>query len=314
MKTCLRLTGIGVLAAATVMGQVPDSRFPIHGEISPMVPATETLTVELSGNGPSEQTLVKADGTFDLRPVDPGTYELRIFSTGGALLHQETVVISNSRETLSIRIPTTTNTSRPGDNTISARQLAHKVPAQARKALDKGEHAESKGDHQKAAQFFREAVSIDPEFADGFNDLGAAQAGQGDLPGAIESFQKAIDLVPEHRLALTNMSIVLAKSKRWGEAAVVSRRALQFSPGSGVLRYILASSLLYEKGESDEVLDNLERSAGEVPLAHLMAAEILAHRGKREEAAQQIEDYLRAAPSDDKHRPRAEAMLASLRS
>jgi cytochrome c-type biogenesis protein CcmH/NrfG len=109
------------------------------------------------------------------------------------------------------------------------------------------------------------------------------------------------------------MSIVLAKSERYDEAVPVARRALQLMPASGTIRYILATSLLFSKGESDEVLENLLRSSSEVPFAHLLAAEILAHRGSRSEAAQHIEDYLRAAPANDKQRSQAEEMLAQLR-
>jgi hypothetical protein len=84
-------------------------------------------------------------------------------------------------------------------------------------------------------------------------------------------------------------------------------------PGSGTLHFILATSLLLTSGDSDEVLDNLERSAGEVPRAHLVAAQLLVRRGKRDEAARHVQDYLRAAPADDRERENAKAMLGELR-
>jgi tetratricopeptide (TPR) repeat protein len=193
------------------------------------------------------------------------------------------------------------------------RQLSHKIPAPARKAFDKGEQAESKGRLQAAADFFREAVSLDPEYADAFNELGATEAKQGDLTHAVEDFQKAIDVVPEHSLALTNISIVLAKLRRFEEAAVAARRALQVTPGSGTLRFVLATSLLLTKGDSEEVLANFERAAGEVPRAHLVAAQLLVERGKRAEAVQHVQDFLRTAPADDRDRQKANALLGELR-
>jgi tetratricopeptide (TPR) repeat protein len=314
MKSYLRLTIIGALAVAVVMGQGSDSPFPVHGEVTSVPPGIGTLTVELSpnGDGHSQNVVVNPDGTFDFRRVTPGSYELRVLAAGDTVLDQETVIVSTPWQSLSIRIPDSTSTSRHGEDIISARQLIHKVPIEARKAFEKGERAKTKGNPQMAAELFRQAVSIDPEFADAFNELGAVEAEHGDLPQAIKSFQKAIDVVPEHRLALANLSIVLAKSGRYEDAAAVARRALKFTPGSGILHYVLASSLLV-KGESDEVLDHLERSTSEVPFAHLLAAQILAHRGQRLEAMHHVEDYLRTAPSDDKQRNRAEAMLAQLR-
>jgi Tfp pilus assembly protein PilF len=313
MKNYLRLTILGALAITAVMGQV-DSSFPVHGEVSSVPPGIGTLTVELSPNSDvhSQSVVVNPDGTFDFPRVTPGPYVLRVLAAAGTVLDQETVIISSPWQSLSIRLPDSSNASRHGENTISAQQLLHKVPAEARKAFEKGEKAKTKGDPQKAEELFRQAVSIDPQFADALNELGTLEAEQGDFPQAIQNFQKAIDVVPQHRLALANLSIVLAKSGQFDDAAVVARRALQLTPNSGALHYILARSLL-EKGESDEVLANLELSTGEVPVAHLLAAQILAHRGRRLEAMHHLEDYLRTAPSDDKQRNQAQAMLAQLR-
>ena len=78
------------------------------------------------------------------------------------------------------------------------------------------------------------------------------------------------------------------------------------------MHYVLATSLLFTHGDTDEVLDNLERSASEVPLAHLIAAELLVRRDKRDQAIRHVEEYLKAVPADDKERGRAQAMLAQL--
>jgi tetratricopeptide (TPR) repeat protein len=321
MKLYFRVVGIGMLAAAAAIGQGAigqgsDSRCPVNGEISPAGPGVGSLTAELSpvGQGPTETAMVSGGGNFEIRSLAAGLYTLRILGAGGRILHEESVIVSCSRGSFTIRIPEPQSESHSRDSSISVQQLLHKVPPQARKAFEKGKQAQAKGNHQQAEELFRQAIAIDPKFADAYNDLGASQAELGDLPASIESFQKAIDIVPEHRVALANLCIALAKTRRYDEASAAARRALQFTPESSTLRYILATSLLLVKGESEEVLFNFERSADEVPLAHLMAAEILARRGKRTEAARHVEEYLRVVPASDKHRIRAEAMLASLRS
>jgi tetratricopeptide (TPR) repeat protein len=274
------------------------------------------LTIELtatSAAGASQRTAVNSDGSFEFGSVQPGLYLLRILSMDGSQIHEETLTVTGPTQSIVIRLPENGNTKQSASGSISMQQLMHKVPPQARKAFDKGEQAEAKGDHEQAAELFRQAVSIDPEFADAFNELGAIEAGQGELSQAIDEFQKAVDLVPEHPRALANLSIVLAKSQRFDEAAQVARRALRIMPNSGVVRYVFATSLLFAKGDSDEVLDNLERSTTEIPLAHLLAAELLERRGKREEAIHHVEEYLKVAPANDKERGRAEAMLTELR-
>jgi len=258
--------------------------------------------------------MINGDGSFQTQPIQPGTYELNVVTSSGVVLYSQIVHISTPRIPVTIDLPDSSQPRRPEGSTVSLRQLSHTPPAQAKKAFEKGVQAESKGNREQAAEFFQQAVSIDPQYADAFNELGAAQAFQSQLPQAVESFQNALKADPEHPLANANLSIALAKSARYEEAAVAARRALQFLPGSATVRYILASSLLFSHGETDEALDNLERSASEIPFAHLLAGEILAHRGKRAEAAQHFEEYLKVVPADDKHRSRAEAMLARLRS
>jgi tetratricopeptide (TPR) repeat protein len=315
MNTCFRLTGIGVLAAAALLSQgpAPGLGSSIRGEITPVPAGISSLTVELSATGgaPSDTARIGPDGTFEFRFAQRGTYELRVCTADGSVIHQETVVLTGGNQMLSVRLSSPTPVRRDG-GTVSIHQLSHKVPGAARKAFERGEQAENKGHYEEAAGLFRHAVEIDPQFADAFNELGAMDVKQGDLSHAAEHFQKAIDAVPDHRLALPNLSIVLAKQRRFDEACAAARRALQVVPDSATVRFVLATSLLVTRGDSDEVLDNLVRAAGEVPRAHLLAAQLLAQRGKRSEAAQHAQDFLRAVPSDDRDRERAQALLGEL--
>ena len=318
MRSCLLLLGIGAVVSSALLGQGPDQRegSSIHGELSPIPAGTGGLTVELStsSGGTTERVSVSGDGSFVLRSVQPGVYELRVYD-GGALLHQESVMIASANQPLSIHLsetPSSTSTRYP-NSTVSIKQLAHRPPPEARKAFEKGSLAEGNGDHEHAAELFREAITIDPEFADAYNELGAVDAARGNLPQALKDFQKAVNIVPEHPLALPNLAIVLAKLRRFHGAAVVARRALQLSPGSGTVRYVLATSLYFENGPTDEVLENLEKAASEVPMAYLVAARLLDVRGNRDEAIRHVETFLRVAPAEDKDRERAKAMLAELR-
>jgi superkiller protein 3 len=162
---------------------------------------------------------------------------------------------------------------------------------------------------------FVEAVTIDPEFADAYNELGAADSDLRRLPEAADDFQKAIDLVPDHRLALPNLSIVLAKLSRFHDAAAVARRALKVVAGATAARihYVLAASLLADHGDFDEIILHFERSVDAVPTARITAADLLAARGRSQDAVRELEQYLQDAPAGDANRPKAEARLAQLR-
>jgi tetratricopeptide (TPR) repeat protein len=286
----------------------------VRGEITSdsFIPVSVTVEIDGNGNGPAASASVNVDGTFEFRSITAGAHELRVIAPGGGVLYSENVVVSGPYQRLSIRIPAPAQANRTSSGSISIRQLAHKVPPTAQKAFHKGEQAAAKGSYQDAAAAFKEAVAIDPEYADAYNELGAAEASLKDLPKAAEYFQKAVDLVPEHSLALPNLAIILAKLKRYSEASALARRALQIQPASCNMHFILAASLLLDKGGSEEVLDHLQRASAELPKAHLMAADLLVQEGKRDEAAHHLQAYLAAVPPDDANRTKVEAELARL--
>jgi tetratricopeptide (TPR) repeat protein len=311
MKVSIRLAGTGLLAAAATFAQ-PLREFLVRGEISSATPFLSSLTVQLdpNGNSISASVPVNADGSFELRSPTPGLHELRVTTSDGTVIYQEYVNITGANQYLWVHVPGQPRPSQSAGGVVSLQQL--KIPAKAQKAFHKGQDAAKKGNHQEAEEYFRKAVAIDPEFADAYNELGVAHVSRGELPQAAEQFQKAIDVAPEHRLALSNLSIVLGKMKRYREAGEVARRALKVAPDLAKVRFILAVSQIAEHGDSAEALDNLQRAATEVPEARLLAADLLVQAGRREEAARQLEGYLRVLRLHDTNRHKVEAWLEQL--
>ena len=316
MKAFLCMIVTALMSLSTMTAQRPDSSpVIVRGEIVSGMPAAGPITVELSGNGvsPSESVLVNPDNTFEFHSATPGVHELRVIGNSGQILHQENVNIGSAVQTISLHLPEPPNANRSAGSVISLQQLRHKVPPAATKAFDKGEQAIAKGDLLQARSSFEEAVSIDPEYADAYNELGGVEAGLKQLPEAAAEFQKAIDLVPEHPMALPNLSIILAKMQRLHEAGQVAKRALRVVPADGRMHYILATSMLAEDGPIDQVIEEYERSASTVRVAHVVAAELLEQQGRSQEAIQHLETYLATAGPDDALRAKAEARLAALK-
>jgi lipopolysaccharide biosynthesis regulator YciM len=305
------LSGAGVWAQANGARGVS-----VRGEIVPNTVTSGSLTIEVSahGGGTWESIPIHADGSFDIRSIAPGMYDLRVVAFNGQIVHQEIVSITGSPQPLSIRLPesTTGSASRSVGSTISIAQLQHKIPAQAQKVFHKGEQAFAKHNLSQACDYYRQAVALDPEFIDARLQLGAAQSDLGQFSDAAEQYQKVIDIAPEHQLALPNLSIVLAKMKRLHEAGEVARRALKVVPGSGPVHYILAASLIEEHGNLDEAIEHMERAAPEVPKAHLVASDLLLQRGRRAAAVRHLEEYLLVMPTTDALRPKVEARLSEL--
>jgi tetratricopeptide (TPR) repeat protein len=258
---------------------------------------------------------VNPDGTFQIRAITAGTYDLRVIGFGNQLLHEETISVNASSQDFTIRLPERSGSgsaNRAAGTSVSYAQLQHKIPAQAQKLFDKGEQALAKHNLPQACDYYRQAVASDPGFADAYAQLGSTEASLGRLPDAAADFQKAIDVAPEHQLALSNLAIVLAKLRRFHEAGEVARRALKVVPGSGRVHYILAASLIEEKGNIDEAIEHLELAGGDIPSAHLAASDLLIERGRHDEAVRQIEAYLLVADPHDALRAKAEARLSQL--
>lgn len=322
MKTSLTLAGMSLLVAAAFGQPVHDTThlglaqqgFVIRGEVTSKDQRPGLLTVQLSPNGNpmGERADVNPDGSFEFRHAAPGIYNLSVTDARGATLYDERVSLSSSNDYLSIRLPTEPKAGSSRQGTVSIRQLEHTVPAEAQKAYSRGQRAALKGDSQYAMDQFRVAFSIDPEFADAYNELGTLQASLGDWAEAGRQFQKAVELVPDHRLALPNLCVVLARLQRLGEAGPLAVRALRIDPSNTKLHFILALSLIAEKQDPDRALDHLQRAAAEIPMAHMVAAELLLERGRREEARNRLEEYLRSAPADEVHRPGVRALLDKL--
>jgi len=324
MKTTIWL--LAFTAGVAALAQVPESQadglqsgpqrmFTLRGEISSPTPIAESWAVELipDGHGITRRVLVNRDGSFEIHIADCGTYDLSVMDGGGKLVYRQPVFVSQPQQFLSIQLPHSTGmAARSAENSTSLHQLQHKIPAEAQTAFRQAQIAASKGNQQEAIELFRQAIAIDPEYADAYNDLGVLEAAQNQLREAAGQFQKAIGLEPDHRLAAANLSVVLAKMENFQEAGRVARKALELNPNDAQLHFILASSLLVTGGDTAEALTNLQQASREIPKAHLLAAAALAQAACRKGALEQLKEYQRAAPADDTNRSKVEAWITQL--
>ena len=97
----------------------------------------------------------------------------------------------------------------------------------------------------EAAVQYREAIQIDPRFAEVHYNLGNVLTARGHGDEAIAEYQKAVDIKPDHAFAHANMGSILARQGRFKEAAGHFRRALEIKPAfpdiSNNLAWLLAT-------------------------------------------------------------------------
>ncbi len=85
------------------------------------------------------------------------------------------------------------------------------------------------GRFASAEQDFKNALTVDPHNPKTLFMLGEARIGKGDLPGAAEAFEKAVQYAPKQIVIRTEYAVALAKlgqtDKAEGQMAVLKARA-----------------------------------------------------------------------------------------
>lgn len=86
--------------------------------------------------------------------------------------------------------------------------------------------------YDAAAQAYRKALAVDPNFFEAHNGLGVVYSLQGNQPGAIEEFNTAITLNPNGAHLYNNLGYVYLVQGDTGKAVAAFEKALAIEPGN----------------------------------------------------------------------------------
>jgi tetratricopeptide (TPR) repeat protein len=164
---------------------------------------------------------------------------------------------------------------------VSARGLAFKPPAAARKEFSRGVKALLNGRADDALAHLSEAIRLDPMYMEAQADLGVAYASSGHPAQALDHFEQALALEPNFHVLYENKADTLMTLGRPEEAELTARQAIRLAPLSIDANYILGMALI-----------TLGRATPEA-LACLKLAALKDARARRALAA--VEDHVRAA-------------------
>ena len=82
----------------------------------------------------------------------------------------------------------------------------------------------------EALEAYNKAISIKPDYADAYLNMGVILEDKGKLAEAIEAYTKAISIKPDFADAYNNMGVVLKEQGKLGEAIEAYNRALAIRP------------------------------------------------------------------------------------
>ncbi len=156
-----------------------------------------------------------------------------------------------------------------------------------------------------ARECFERATKLQASYPDtlanAWNNLGLLATREGHTDEAIRSFQQALQLSPDHLVALNNLGNAYRQQKRWEEARKVFERSLEVSPSDPEANYGIG--MIYAQADdTDQAYAHLQQALKSRPaypeaLNNLGILYLRTHR--RDEAVASFEECIRVAPEFD---------------
>lgn len=272
----------------------------------------DRLSIEAVSDGRVvDRTDSSRDGSFALRHLPAGRYEIRVVDLRGDVLRSDLVNVGTHTSHLEMRVPGVKN-ERPASGSISVRALAKPTPKNARKEMARSEKAFSSGDGHKSLALLGKALEICPDCPEIHNSLGVRQMKLNSFGQAVVAFTKAVELDPHSATANANLALALVTLRDYQRAEPAAQKALSLDHGSVPARYALGLIALFKRDCSTEAVRHLKVAAEHYPQAHLSAATMLQCAGNTMGALAELNAYL-ANPYAE-HRDRVETWKARLKS
>jgi tetratricopeptide (TPR) repeat protein len=278
-------------------------RFELRGRL---LPATRASVWLHGATAPFEDsTLAGEDGHFRFRSLPAGAYTLGAFvPTRGEM--RRTIEIGPSQADARQRIEVTvemrdaefeSRDSLRRTALVSAKELA--IPERARREYEEAEKRLAHHDAEGAVAHLKRAVEIAPQLSEAWNHLGTIAYQARDYSRAENCFRQALDASPDSFQPLVNLGGVSLNLRRFEEALRYNLYAALSRPNDALANSQLGMNYFY-LGKLDLAQKYLT-AATRLDPAHfshpqLMLAEIALRRHDREEAARQMQEFLRYHP------------------
>ena len=185
------------------------------------------------------------------------------------------------------------------DAAIGSYKQALKIqPDYAEAYYNMGVALNDKGDLEAAIGSYKKALKIKPDYAEAYSNMGAVLKDKGDLESAIDSFNKALNIKPNYAEAHNNMGNTL-QDKGDFEAAIHSyQKALKIKPNYAKA-YNNIGALQQNKGDLEVAIDSFKQALEIKPdyaEAYYNMGNALQDKGDSEAAIESYKQALKIKP------------------
>jgi tetratricopeptide (TPR) repeat protein len=164
--------------------------------------------------------------------------------------------------------------------------------------LNQQKTAEARHSFERATKL---QASYPDTLANAWNNLGLLSAREGHFDEAIGFFRRALELNPDHVVALENLGSAHRQLKHWQEARTFFERALAVAPDDAEANYGLGM-VFAQTDDPEHALDHLQRALRSRPVypeALNNLGILFLRMQRRDEAVASFEECIRVAPGSD---------------
>lgn len=288
--------------------------------------ADGTIVVKLQSFQYGElQAIPDSGGTFTFSALAPGSYTVVVNAGNEYEITSEGVFIDSdlNLSRMGVRVPPNPRRytvmvhlqpkMRPAANKPGVVNAAlAEVPEKARKLYEKGIEQARNDDPARAAQSFKEAVSLYPNFPLALNELGVQYLKLREVNKAIDVLKEACKLSPDAYMARLNLGVALLEANQAKEAEEQLRESVKRNNAVPSAHMYLGIALLrlnkFDEAEK-ELVTATTANASHLGMANYYLGGIYWRKQDFTRAVEQLEKYLQFSPNA----PDAERVRATIK-
>ena len=242
-------------------------------------------------------------GNFTFRGLVSGDYTIVIDKEEDLQPYTQVVTVMQVRgfpaQNYNVNIRLTPKPGIAGRPSVINAELA-KIPRPALDLYNKAIELAKNGDRPEAIKQLQGAVAEYPEFMLAYNEMGVQYMRLNELKKSDEALQSALKIDNKAFMPMMNRGIVLVMLKRYADAESLLREVVKMKNDQAVGHYFLGQAVAYQgkfQEAEKELLTAIKLGGEEMKEAHRLLSIIYSAGGDKKRAADQLETYLRLAPT-----------------